>query len=383
MQCAGRAGLHETSWHPSASAGKHDAYDTAKCKPGARKLKLAVLTAMQRGLTVLLAVDGFAPTEARQLAAFVGALVMDAKRLGVAPPAALQCIVTCEEKLVGPAGPRTVVHIGRLTVGEQEAVCRKWLARFGKENVSPAHLEKVRGRTDSHLPLYLVLFSYEASLHAVFESVNSALEKYPEQLPELWTRKTLKRLEETTDVAVVRFFMRHLLASQHGMSLTQLKAAARGNADLRKLAPAAVSRMLDVIADNLRIFLTSLDEDVMSLDSSTLRRSSMHAYAPKALRRYMARAQLKKWVDATEGAWSRSRPTHARTHARTHKHTHTHARARTRGGLEDVPQLAARAEGSSVDKGASNLCHAMRGGVGLTRAGVQKGRKLGSLRFKV
>lgn len=244
----------------------------------------------------------------RAFAANMSDVAKEAGRRGIRAPALLQCLVTSHVKLEGPAGARLCVKLGRLTLAEKQAVCRRWMARFGKDRVSDQQVMKAVRKAHSHLPLYLVLFCSEASLHAVFESIDDALEGYPEELEELWARNTLRRLEDSSHRALVASFMQHLLAAPLGMSLRHLRACVARQVHLCAALPVAEqSRMMDFIAVNLRTFIYARDSDHIFLRSETLRQCTMARYAPRAMQHSQVVTRLAQVAAQGEGVWSAAR----------------------------------------------------------------------------
>ena len=264
---------------------------------------------LARGTGVLIVLDGCTQeADLRAFAANMSDVAKEAGRRGIRAPAVLQCVVTSNVKLEGPAGARLCVKLGRLTLAEKQAVCRRWMARFGKDRVSEQQVMKAVRKAHSHLPLYLVLFCSEASLHAVFESIDDALEGYPEELEELWARSTLRRLEDGSHRALVAYFMQHLLAAPQGMSLRHIRACAARQAHLRAALPVAEqSQMIDFIAVNLRTFIYARDSDHIFLRSETLRQCTMARYAPRAMRHSQVVTRLEQVAAQGEGVWTAAR----------------------------------------------------------------------------
>lgn len=260
---------------------------------------------------MLLFVDGLAPEQGRAFASHMCEVATAARREKLEAPALLQAVLTSHEKLVGPAGPRTRVKLGRLTVTEQQAVCRKWFARFGKENVSDDQVNKAVRRSASHLPLYLVLFCAEAASHAIFENIDAVMDSYPDEISPLWRNRVLARLEDLheNNGPVVKHFIRHLLAATGGTQVQQIKASAFQDTQLctGTMNEAELSRRIDEIAGILRPFLHSSAGERIALHHRVLRESSMHHYTPKVARLFVARRRLQKLVKDSEGVWSQSR----------------------------------------------------------------------------
>jgi hypothetical protein len=266
--------------------------------------------ALRQGSGLVIVVDGLASDgDARALAATISDVANDARREGIEAPAVVQCVLTSQGELRGPGGARRSVKLGRLTEEEQQAVCRRWMARFGKENVSDQQVRAAVRKADSMLPLYLVLFSNEASLHAIFETIGDALDSYPQNIHELWGKKTLRRLEQDCDVGLVAYFMQHLLgASVGGMSVRHLKACAAQHQPLLARVPVPEqSQMIDSIAANLRPFVYTRDGDHLFLRSATLRTSSMRHYAPRALQQDRVRERLVLLTQQNQGVWGQAR----------------------------------------------------------------------------
>ena len=251
LQCVGKAGLKADLLDKRQDSVRAN-YDVGPPQPGVTKLKQAILMALEKEHAVLLILDGLPASGARQVAAHVGEVARQAQRLPCAAHAVLQCIVSCDEPLQGPnKKKRTTVKLGKLSPAEQKAVCSKWFARFGKENVSDEQIQCVlksggMARPEAHLPLYLVLFASEASQLGIFENINAAMQAFPDDTAELWVRKTLNRLEEATHPRLVRLYMHHLLAAENGLNLKQLKDTASGDKALGKAVGASQAQLAQV-----------------------------------------------------------------------------------------------------------------------------------------
>ncbi len=266
---------------------------------------------------MLLVVDGLAPEHAREFALHMCAVATAARRENLTP-ALLQTVLSCQEKLAGPAGPRACVKLGRLTVTEQQAVCRRWFARFGKENVSDDQVNKVVRKAASHLPLYIVLFCAEAASHSIFETINEAMDTYPDEIPSMWQYRVLARLEglHEGNAPIVKHLMQHLLATTGSVQLQQIKASAAKDKLLCTVTmnAAELSRRMDEMIAILRPFLYSsalstggTHGECIALHHRVLREASMYHYAPKVARLFAARRGLEKLLKESEGLWGQSR----------------------------------------------------------------------------
>jgi len=178
--------------------------------------------------------------------------------------------------------------------------------------VTDEQVEKAVRRPQAHLPLYLVLFCSEASLHAIFESIGQTMDTYPNSIEEMWTKKTLKRLEglHGEHEPLVKFFMQNLVASEsEGMSLSLLKETAKYHDSLKTIEIAEQSRLIDKMADNLRTFLYTQggDSGVISLRSRILLAESLRMYAPSAAWRSNTEQTFREKMTRLDGLWKNAR----------------------------------------------------------------------------